>query len=212
MNATHSQYSVRLVDIWRTEAIAYFNDYSNLLGTCTASFGGDCIVGDQFNGGEVNVQGLEVTARWDAATLLGTDFALPLELVYTLTDAECQRSFESDYEPWGDVVAGDMLPYVADQQLTLNAGVETHRWGADLSADYVSDIRARAGQGAIQAAQLIEARWVADAAIWIDLTDRIRLRAKAENLFDDVYVASIDPAGLRPGKPFEFLIGVELSF
>ena len=105
-----------------------------------------------------------------------------------------------------------MLPYVADQQLTLNAGVETHRWGADLSADYVSDIRARAGQGAIQAAQLIEARWVADAAIWIDLTDRIRLRAKAENLFDDVYVASIDPAGLRPGKPFEFLIGVELSF
>ena len=70
----------------------------------------------------------------------------------------------------------------------------------------------RAGQGAIEAAQLIEARWVADAAIWIDLTDRIRVRVKAENFFDDVYAASIDPAGLRPGKPFEFLMGVELSF
>tara|TARA_Y100001001_G_scaffold157918_1_gene176697 strand:+ start:319 stop:480 length:162 start_codon:yes stop_codon:yes gene_type:complete len=53
---------------------------------------------------------------------------------------------------------------------------------------------------------------VADAAIWSDLTDRIRVRVKAEKLFDDVYVASIDPAGLRPGKPFEFLMGVELSF
>ena len=169
-------------------------------------------MGDQFNGREVNVQGLEVTSRWEAATLLEADFTLPLGLVYTLTDAEFQRSFESDYEPWGDVFAGDKLPYVADQQLTLNASVETNRWGADLSANYVSDARARAGQGPIRAAQLIEARWVADAAIWIDLTDRIRVRVKAENFFDDVYAASIDPAGLRPGKPFEFLMCVELSF
>ena len=67
-------------------------------------------------------------------------------------------------------------------------------------------------QGRIPERELIEARWVADMAIWVDLTDRIRVRAKAENLFDEVYVASIDPAGLRPGKPFEFLMGVEVSF
>nr|WP_321512251.1 TonB-dependent receptor [uncultured Hyphomonas sp.] len=194
------------------EAIAYFNDYSNLLGTCTASSGGGCAVGDQFNGGEVDVQGLEVTASWDAGSALSTDLSIPLSLVYTLTDAEFQTSFESDYEPWGDVVAGDELPYIADQQLTLSAGLETDRWGASLSGNYVSDARARAGQGSIPERELIEARWVADMAVWVDLTDRIRVRAKAENLFDEVYVASIDPAGLRPGKPFEFLMGVEVSF
>ena len=170
------------------EAIAYFNDYSNLLGTCTASSGGGCTVGDQFNGGEVDVQGLEVTASWDAGSALNTDLSIPLSLVYTLTDAEFQTSFESDYEPWGDVVVGS------------------------LSGNYVSDARARAGQGSIPERELIEARWVADMAVWVDLTDRIRVRAKAENLFDEVYVASIDPAGLRPGKPFEFLMGVEVSF
>jgi len=194
------------------EAIAYFNDYSNLLGTCTASSGGGCTVGDQFNGGDVDVKGLELTAAWDAAGLLGTDISLPLSLVYTLTDAEFQTSFESDYEPWGDVVAGDELPYIADQQLTLTAGVEAGRWGASLAGNYVSEARARAGQGAIPAAELIEARWVADMAVWLDVTERVRIRAKAENLFDEVYVASIDPAGLRPGKPFEFLMGVEVSF
>ena len=123
-----------------------------------------------------------------------------------------RRAFESDYEPWGDVVAGDELPYIADQQLTLSAGLETDRWGASLSGNYVSDARARAGQGGIPERELIEARWVADMAVWVDLTDRIRVRAKAENLFDEVYIASIDPAGLRPGKPFEFLMGVEVSF
>ncbi|WP_156942127.1 TonB-dependent receptor family protein [Hyphomonas adhaerens] len=194
------------------EAIAYFNDYSNLLGTCTASSGGGCAVGDQFNGGDVDVQGLEVTASWDAGSALETDLSIPLSLVYTLTDAEFQTSFESDYEPWGNVAAGDELPYIADQQLTLSAGLETGRWGASLSGNYVSDARARAGQGSIPERERIEARWVADMAVWVDLTDRIRVRAKAENLFDEVYVASIDPAGLRPGKPFEFLMGVEVSF
>jgi len=35
---------------------------------------------------------------------------------------------------------------------------------------------------------------------------------KAENLFDETYVASIDPAGLRPGKPQEILVGLEVRF
>ncbi len=52
------------------EAIAFFNDYSNLLGTCTASSGGNCTIGDQFDGGDVDVMGLELTASWDAAALL----------------------------------------------------------------------------------------------------------------------------------------------
>ncbi|MEQ8558374.1 MAG: TonB-dependent receptor [Henriciella sp.] len=194
------------------EAIAYFNDYSNLLGTCTNSSGGGCVIGDQFDGGEVDVKGLELTAQWDAASLLDTGLSLPLGLVYTWTDAEFQQAFASDYEPWGNIEAGDKLPYVPEHQLTLSAGIEASRFGANIQGNYVDEARARAGQGTIPAGQRIEARWVADASIWYDVTDRLRLRAKAENLFDEVYVASIDPAGLRPGKPQEILVGLEVSF
>jgi Fe(3+) dicitrate transport protein len=194
------------------EAIGYFNDYSNLLGACTNSSGGNCVIGNQFDGGDVDVKGLEVTASWNAASVLDTDLSLPLSLVYTWTDAEFQEAFQSDYEPWGDVIAGDKLPYVAEQQLTLSAGIEAGRWGLNLQGNYVDEARARAGQGSIPAGQRIDSRWVADAAAWVDITERLRLRAKVENLFDEVYVASIDPAGLRPGKPQEFLIGLEASF
>ena len=54
--------------------------------------------------------------------------------------------------------------------------------------------------------------WLVDAAAWVDLTETLRLRVKAENLFDETYVASIDPAGLRPGKPQEILVGLEVRF
>lgn len=194
------------------EAIAFFNDYSNLLGTCTASSGGNCTIGDQFDGGDVDVMGLELTASWDAAALFDTSLSLPVGLVYTWTDAEFQSGFESSYEPWGDVEAGDELPYVSDQQITLMAGIEASRWGMDFSANHVSEARARAGQGAIPAGERIDARWLVDAAAWVDLTETLRLRVKAENLFDETYVASIDPAGLRPGKPQEILVGLEVRF
>ena len=137
---------------------------------------------------------------------------LPVGLVYTWTDAEFQSGFESSYEPWGDVEAGDELPYVSDQQITLMAGIEASRWGMDFSANHVSEARARAGQGAIPAGERIDARWLVDAAAWVDLTETLRLRVKAENLFDETYVASIDPAGLRPGKPQEILVGLEVRF
>ncbi len=198
--------------LFQAEAVAFFNDYSNLLGTCTNSSGGGCVIGDQFNGGEVDVKGIELTASWDAAAIIDTDLSLPLGLVYTWTDAEFQTGFSSDYEPWGNVEAGDELPYLPEQQLTLSAGVEGTRWGAGIQGNYVDEARARAGQGAIPAAERIDGRWIADASVWFDVTESVRLRAKAENLFDEVYVASIDPAGLRPGKPQEILLGLEVSF
>ncbi|WP_330970687.1 TonB-dependent receptor domain-containing protein, partial [Lysobacter sp. A3-1-A15] len=34
---------------WSTELVGFWNDYSNLVGTCTASTGGNCDIGDQFD-------------------------------------------------------------------------------------------------------------------------------------------------------------------
>lgn len=195
------------------EAIAYLNAYENLLGDCTASSGGGCTIGDQFDGGAVDVTGLELTARWDAAPALGLgEVSVPVGLVYTLTDTEFQSSFASEYEAWGDVEAGDALPYVPEHQVTLRAGVEGGRFGVHVSGNYQDESRATAGQGAIPADQLIDSRWVVDAAAFYEIADGVRLKAQVENLFDEVYAAARRPSGLRPGKPQEVLLGLELSF
>ena len=194
------------------EAIAYLNDYDNLLGSCTASTGGDCVIGDQFSGGAVEVRGLEITASWDAGHAFGRGFGVPLSLVYTLSDGEFQTSFNSAYGPWGLVSAGDELPYLPRHQLTLNAGLDFGGWRLDASVNRVSEARARAGSGPIAAQDRIDARTLVDLAATVELTDQASLFASVQNLTDEVYNVAFSPAGARPGAPRLAMAGVRLRF
>lgn len=194
------------------EAIAYLNDYDNLLGSCTASTGGGCVIGDQFSGGAVEVRGLEITASWDAGEHFGRGFGLPLSLVYTLSDGEFLTSFSSDYDPWGVVAAGDELPYLPRHQLTLNAGLEFDRWSVNASVNRVSGTRAVAGSGPIAAGDRIEARTLLDLAATVVLTDQASLFASVQNVTDEVYNTGFSPAGARPGAPRLAMAGVRFSF
>ncbi len=194
------------------EAIGYFNDYQNLIGTCTASTGGNCVIGDQFDGGDVNVYGLEFVGAIDAAKWIDAPFAIPLSAVYTLTQTEFQTSFSSGFGPWGAVAVGDELPYVADHQLFLTAGVEGEQWGGEIAMLYQSERRTVAGQGAIPVAEKLDAHSVFDFSAYVELFEGVKIRGKLENMFNEVYVAANRPAGLRPGLPRTFWVGVDLSF
>jgi Fe(3+) dicitrate transport protein len=194
------------------EAIAYLNDYDNLLGSCTASTGGGCTIGDQFSGGAVEVRGLEVTASWDAGQALGRGFGVPLSLVYTLSDGEFMTSFSSDYEPWGVVASGDELPYLPRHQLTLNAGLDFDRWSLDASINRVSETRSVAGSGPIAAGERIDARTLVDLAATVELTSQASLFASVQNVTDEVYNVSFSPAGSRPGAPRLAMAGIRLRF
>ena len=194
------------------EAIAYLNDYDNLLGSCTASTGGGCVIGDQFSGGAVEVRGLEVTASWDAGEHFGRGFGVPLSLVYTLSDGEFLTSFSSAYEPWGVVTSGDELPYLPRHQLTLNAGLDFDRWSLNASVNRVSETRATAGSGPIAAGDRIEARTLLDLAATVELTSQASLFASVQNVTDEVYNVGFSPAGARPGAPRLAMAGVRLSF
>ncbi|MFQ5564478.1 MAG: TonB-dependent receptor family protein [Parvularculaceae bacterium] len=193
------------------ETIGFFNDYSNLLGTCTASTGGTCTIGDQFDGGDVDVYGLELTAAADLSDWIDAPFHLPVSAVYTLTQTEFKSTFESDFDPWGNVVAGDELPYVADNQLFLAAGAEGARWGVEWTMLYQSERRAFAGQGPIPANELLDAHTVFDFSGYVEAVDGVRVRGKVENVFNEVYIAADRPAGLRPGLLRAFWVGVELA-
>jgi Fe(3+) dicitrate transport protein len=196
---------------FNVEAIAFFNDYENLLGECTNSTGGNCAPGQAFDGGAFTARGLEVQARGDIADWIDAGgLSLPVGVSYTFTDTEFQTSFINEF--FGVVRAGDGLNYVPENQWTLQAGVMGERWGADAVIAHVSEARGTIGAGPIQAGDRIDARTLVDVAGYIEVMDNVRLTAKAENLFDETYVAARRPAGLRPGKPRELLVGLQLRF
>jgi len=194
------------------EAIGFLVDYQNLVGTCTASTGGGCSIGDQYDGGGARVQGLELIASWDAGAALGLGVGIPLSAIYTLTDGEFRTSFESDFGEWGDVQAGDELPMVPENQLTLNAGLEGQRWRAFLTLNYVDETRSVAGLGPVPENQRIDGRTLVDLSGEFDLTAGASLFASVQNLTDEVYNVAFRPAGARPGAPRTVLAGVKMRF
>ena len=188
------------------EGIAFYNDYDNLVGTVTESTGGGGEVGDQFDGGKVRVTGLELSAfaqpRWGSIDV-------PLSIRYTWTaEAEFRESFESSYDPWGDVEAGDQLPYIPEHQFRAQAGLAAQKWRINLAANYVDEVRTVAGQGAFIPEQSIGSYVVWDLLGSWQFTDELSAYIKVDNLFDETYAVARRPAGLRPGLPQTAYLGL----
>jgi len=197
-------------DIFQMEAIGFFNDYKNLIAACTNSSGGsECVIGDSDNAGAARVYGLEFTAKTDFAINMD-GLSLPVNLVYSYTGTELLNTVNSAI--YGNVTAGDEIPYVPVHQLTLNTGFIKSNWGINATLNYVSEARNVPGQSAIPNDQLVEARTLADIAAYYDLRDGVRLHLKADNVFDTVYIAGRRPYGVRPGKPREIFAGISLDF
>ena len=188
------------------EAIYFINDYDNLVGTVTDSTGGGGDIGDQFDGGEVAVAGLEFSADYDWS--IGS-VGVPLGIKYTwTTEAEFRSAFESNFEPWGDVQAGDELPYIPEHQLRATVGLATESWRVNLAASYLSRLRTHAGQGAFDPSESIDSHVVWDVLASWSFTPRLSTYVKIDNLLDETYIAARRPSGVRPGLPRTAYLGL----
>ncbi|HDP90337.1 MAG TPA: TonB-dependent receptor, partial [Thioalkalivibrio sp.] len=194
------------------EMIGFFNDYDNLLGTCTASSGGDCVIGDQFNGGQVEIKGIEASLHYDLGIARGLGYGVPMRVGYTYTDAEFKTGFISGFDEWGTVEPGDELPYLPQHLLTAGVGIDQSTWRVDLNAVYTGEMRTVAGQGDIPSEQKIDDRVIIDLAADYRISKDGRVFATVENLFDETYLVSRRPAGLRPGKPRSLMAGLKFDF
>ncbi|NKI32950.1 TonB-dependent receptor family protein [Croceivirga thetidis] len=192
------------------EVVAFLNDYSNLLGSDFAATGGTGTL-DQFNAGEVNVQGLEILLNYDLLAN-SNKFALPITLSYTLTDTEFQNSFGSQNDIWGEVTAGDELPYIAKHQFNGTFSLEHEKYEINLSMRYNGEFRTLAGTGAIPDAERVDSNFIFDLAGKYRLGKHLSLTANAINLFDETYAVARVPAGLRPGHPLGIFGGLELRY
>ena len=191
------------------EAIFFFTDFDNLVATCTAATGCESI-GDSYNGGAVEIMGLELVAS-KVFELGGLSF--PTSLTYTFTVTEFQSSFEANlYELWGDVQAGDALPYVPKHQIGLNVTSNVANWELTSRLKYKSEQRVTAGSGKIAASDKIGSIFVADVSASRGLSDDTSVNIYINNVFDNEYEVSRHPDGLRPGAPRTVAIGITHNF
>ena len=193
-------------DALKAELAFFYSDYDNLLGECTASSGSDCEIGDAFNGDAATVQGVEF--------LLASNLnprgrlSVPFDISYTYINGEFDTDI-ADTDFFGDVSAGDPIPYLPDHQLTLTVGLEGIRWDAFVSANYVAEVCTRA---ACSAFEKTDDSIVVDVAGRYRISDDAEVFARVENLFGAEDIVARQPYGARPNKDVTASLGVRFSF
>lgn len=192
--------------------IGFHTRYDNLVGVCTAASGGGCEIGEEFDGGRVDVSGLEAELSYDFGRANNWAVDVPVSVAYTLTDSEFKSSFESGFGEWGEVERGDELPQIPPQQINFSVGFIWDMLALRINANHVAETRAVAGSGSIAQDNRIESRTLVDIAAEYRVHDHASVFASLENATDQEYLAARRPAGLRPGKPRTGWVGVKFDF
>ncbi|MDO6445886.1 TonB-dependent receptor [Colwellia sp. 1_MG-2023] len=194
------------------EAVLFYNDIDNLKEGCSFSTASQCAnnIDAEFNSSEASVVGLELSAQHTYT--LSDGFDLPISLSYTYTSGEFDNAFTSDFSMWGAVEAGDALPYLPENQLTLDIGLAANAWQVNLITRYISEMKEASGEGVLLSGVTTEALTVVDIAASYELGEMGNVYFKVDNVFDDQEIISHRPYGARPSKPRTAVIGYQYSF
>ena len=191
----------------RLELIGFMSDYKNLLGECTSSSGVDCEAGDAFNGDAASVRGLELTAATNLAPP-GASFSVPLEAAYTWLKGQFDTDI-ANTDFFGDVAAGDPLPYIPEQQFHATLGVQQGRWSANAAVNYVAAVCVRASCGPFEKTDdLLNV----DIALRFAYRNESSLFLRIDNVTDAADLVGRHPYGARPNKPRMATIGVDIRW
>ena len=188
------------------EAIYFLSDYDNLLGECTASSGSNCEIGDAFNGDAATVQGIEFVLKTELAAFNG--ISVPLNITYTYIDSQFDTDI-ADTAFFGDVSAGDSIPYIPENQGQISLGLEGNNWSAYVNAVYVDEVCVKASCAAFEKT---DGSTVVDISGNYQVSDALKLFARIENLTDEQDIVSRQPYGARPNKTRTFSVGAQYSF
>lgn len=193
------------------QAVVFYNDYQNLLGSDLAASGG-LGTGDLFNGGAARTLGLEFFATYDLLQLGkgSKKFSLPINLSYTYTDAVFMNDFDSDL--WGTVARMDQLPYITPHQFSTMLSLEHEKFMLSISGRYTGAMRTVPGEGEINNENKIESYFILDASAAYNVNRMFTIFANTMNLTNETYAVARRPAGLRPGMPLSFMLGVKANF
>jgi len=182
----------------RAELLVFRSDYENLLGRCRVS-DQNCTPGDEFNGGNVLTEGVELSASlsqtvWDDLIVTGS-------VSYTYTDAIFETSFFSNYIAWGIVQKGDQLPYIPEHTGVVSLNLSSQRWSADASIKFQESMREVAGSSPISEALHADGFVILDFSARYLLSPNTDLHFIVKNVTDEAPITSHRPFGARPEMP-----------
>lgn len=198
-----------MADALRAEAVAFYSDYENLIARCRVS-DANCQPGEEFNGGEVEITGVEmmIAREWS----LFSDIQLALNATYTYTDTAFQTSFLSGYNAWGLVRQNDELPYVPEHIGRITATLTRDAFTLDASVRMQSKMREVAGQGRLEDALYADGFSILDVSGSYQANDQLKLQLTVNNVTDESPIVSHRPFGARPEQPRSFIGRVVYEF
>ena len=190
------------------ELIGYINNYSNMLGADTNAIGGNASQGDLLNVGQVSVKGIESQIRY---TINGKQNAVnfPIGVHYTFFHSEFEKDFTSDL--FGEIKKGFELPFIPKHQVGVEVGANIGRFSISGNWKYRTDFRITPGQGDIPEQQKVPKMDVLDASARYAFNKNFTVYVTGQNVLNKTYIASLYPAGLRPGMPRFVSLGVQVK-
>ena len=193
----------------RLEAVGFFSDYDNLLGRCRVSDSG-CEAGDEFNGGRVEIAGVELGGAVQFA--FGDAAQLELDLAYTYTESSFQTGFLSQFSQWGLVRVGDELPYLPAHVGRAGLRLLHGRWDASAVVRGQTQMRERPGSEAIEDDLHTDGFLVLDLSLRRTFLDAWLAQLTLSNATDEAAIVSHRPFGARPNRPRSIVARVKYSF
>lgn len=194
----------------KTEFALFYNDYSNLKESCTFSQSSNCPLDTDFNGGNVNVAGLE--SQIASVLPINSSIDMPWSFTYSYIHSEFEQSFDSDYPQWGLVSKGDSMPYQPDHSLALSLGLRATDWQLSAQIKYTSEMQETAGAGAVLSGKVIPSTTMVDLSANYLLTNEQSIYLKVDNVTDETQIVSRRPNGARPGKPRTLILGYKFNY
>ena len=148
---------------------------------------------------------MELAASYNLSR--SADYALPVSINYTYLDGEFDSDI-ADTDFFGDVTAGDPLPYIPEHQLRATFGFERGRGGAYLNANYVDETCVRAS---CQTFEQTDSFLVFDLAAHWQATQQMNVYARIDNLTDESAIVARQPYGARPYRDRTITAGVRFE-
>ena len=205
--STNWEAGVRYRGAWFVEAIGFYSDFDDKTENCSnASPCSDGSTSGSYNTGKAEIYGLELQA---GSSMTIGNFVLPLDLMYTYTDATV-----SEDNPEEGFEDGDLLAAIPENTFSLRIGLETAMgWNNYAVAKYTDemcmDIGCNNGGSKYDRSEDL---FVLDYISRYSFNDTAVVFLKVENLFDEQAIVSRQPDGARPNKPRTASVGVEYRF
>jgi len=198
----------------RLEATLFRNDYENQI--VPASLAGG-VGATLTNGGQTLHQGLELSARLDTGTLLGSAHNVYVRAAFTALPTARFEGVRFSNVPGSAAVSvsGNRLPYAPETLLTAALGY-SHPRGARAQVEAVhvgeqfSDDLNTVASSADGQRGLIRSFTIWNLTLSYDLR-KVSFFVTAKNLFDELYIADRS-RGLIPGPPRLVQAGIATRF